>query len=94
MGKYWHKHFFEQYSHLDSKVGKTLDKERALTTNLDSFKVHLNLFYNIKCKFNVISENIWNTDEKGFTIGLSGVGVLVYCASCHNPSIIQDGGYE
>jgi len=86
--------FLRRHPHLDSKVGKTLDKERALAMDLDSFKIHLDRFYHIKCKFHVSNENTWNTNEKGFTIGIGGAGVLVCRASRRNPSIIQDGGRE
>jgi len=79
---------------LDSKVGKTLDKERALASDLDSFKIHLDRFYHIKCKFHVSKVNTWNPDEKGLAISLSWAGVIVCRMSRGNPSIIQDGGRE
>jgi len=92
LGEHWLQRFLGRHSDLDSKVGKTLDKETALATDLDSFKIHQDHFYHIKCKFHVSNENTWNTDEKGFAIGIGGAGVLVCCVSRRNPSIIQDGG--
>jgi len=94
LGEYRLQRFLGRHPDLDSKVRQTLDKERALATDLDSFKIHLDRFYDIKCKFHVSNENTWNTDEKGFAIGIGGAGVLVCQASRRNPSIIQDGGHE
>jgi len=93
-GEHWLNRFLGRHPDLDSKVGRCLDKERALATDLDSFKKHLDRFYHIRCRFHVRDEDTWNTDEKGFAIGLGGAGTLICCASRRNPSLIQDGGRD
>jgi len=83
--------FLGRHPDLDSKIGQCLDRERALATDLDSFRKHLDRFYHIQCKFHVKDEDTWNTEEKGFAIGLGGVGTMICRASCRNFSLIQDG---
>ena len=94
VGEHWLNRFLGRHPDLDSKVGRCLDKERALATDLDSFKKHLDRFYHIRCRFHVRDEDTWNTDEKGFAIGLGGAGTLIGRASRRNPSLIQDGGRD
>jgi len=92
--KHWLSHFVGRHPDSDAKVGRCLDRERALATDLNYFKMHLDRFYHIRCKFHVKDEDTWNTDEKGFAIGLGGAGTPIYRASRRNPSIIQDGGRD
>jgi len=94
VGEHWLSHFLGYHSNLDARVERCLDRERALATDLDSFKMHLDRFYHIECKFHVKDEDTWNTDEKGFAIGLGGAGTIICHASRSNPSIIQDGGRD
>jgi len=94
VGEHWLSCFFGRHPDLDAKVGRCLDREWALATDLDSFKMHLDWFYHIRCKFHVKDEDTRNTDGKGFAIGLGGASTIICRASCRNPSIIQDGGHD
>jgi len=94
VGKHWRIGFLGRHPDLDAKVGRCLDKKRALATDLDSFKMHLDRIDHIWCKFYVKDEDTWNMDEKGFAIELGGAGTIVCHASRRNPSIIQDGGCD
>ena len=55
--EHWLNHFLGLHADLDLKVGRCLNKERALAIDLDSFKKHLDRFYHIRCKFHVRDED-------------------------------------
>lgn len=90
IGEHWPWRFLSWHPDLDSEVGRQLDRERALATDLDSFKNHLDHFYHIQCKFHVKDEDTWNTDRKGFAIELERAGTMICRALCRNSSLIQD----
>jgi len=94
VGEQWVSRFLGCHPDLDSKVGRCWDQERALATDLDCFKKHLDRFYNIWCRFHVRDQDTWNKDEKGFAIGLGGTGTLICRASRRNPSLVQDGNHD
>jgi len=91
IGKHWVDRFIARHPEIQSKVGKTLDKQRSLATDPAIFKEHLNRFYNMRCKYHIKPENTWNTDEKGFAMGLGGGGTILCRAGRKNPRIMQDG---
>ena len=91
IGKRWLDWFLQRHPESDSKVGKTIDKQRALATNQAGFEKHLNRFQQTKSRYKVQDGDTWNTDEKGFAIGLSLGGTVICWASWRNPHFIQDG---
>ena len=91
IGKRWLDRFLQRHTELDSKVGKTIDKQRALATNQAGFDKHLNRFQQTKSRYRVEDSDTWNTDEKGFAIGLSLGGTVICRSSRRNPHLIQDG---
>jgi hypothetical protein len=91
IGKYWLERFLRRHPEIEAKVGKTIDKQRALATNATGFNQHLDRFQQTKSRYHVRDGNIWNTDEKGFAIGLALGGTVICRASRRNPHLIHDG---
>ena len=91
IGKHWVDQFIARHPEIQSKVGKTLDKQHLLATDPEIFKELLNGFYNMPCKYDIKTENTWNTDEKEFAIGLERGGTILCHAGRKNPWIMQDG---
>jgi len=94
VGEQWLTRILGGHPDLDFKIGRCLDRERALATDLDSFRKDCDCFYHIQCKFHVKEKDPWNTDEKGFAIGLGGAGTMISRAFHRNPRLIQDGGHN
>jgi len=92
IGKGWVDRFVQRHPGIiQTKVGKSLDKQRALATDISILKEHLERFYLLKSRYHVLPQNVWNTDEKGFAMGL-GVGGTGLCRTGRgDPKIMQDG---
>jgi len=91
MGKDWVDRFVIGHSGIMSKVGKSIDKQRDLGTKVPILKNYLERFYMLKSRYHVLPENVRNTDEKSFAIGL-GAGRRVLCHTRRrNAKIMQDG---
>jgi len=91
IGKYWVNHFVCRYQDIQSKVGKNIDKQRALATDIAILQKPLEGFYILKSQYHVLSENVWNTHEKGLAMGLGGGGTVLSRTERQNPKIMQDG---
>jgi len=94
IGKHWVDRFIARHPEIQSKVGKSLDKQYSGGMDPEIFKEHLNHFYNICCKYHIKPENSWNTDEKGLAKGLGGGGTSLCCGGRKNPRIMQDAKHS
>ena len=91
IGKDWVDRFVSRHPGIQSKVGKSIDKQRALATDISILRTHLDRFYTLKSRYDVLPENIWNTDEKGFAMGLGGGGTVLCRTGRRNSKIMQEG---
>jgi len=91
IGKGWVDELVGRHPGIQSKAGKSIDKQRALATDISIFRKDLDRFYTLKSRYHVLPENIWNTDEKGFAMGLEGGGTVLWRTGRRNPKIMQEG---
>ncbi|RPB03284.1 hypothetical protein L873DRAFT_1594616, partial [Choiromyces venosus 120613-1] len=80
IGKGMVDHFVNHHQGIQSKVGKSIDKQRALATDISILKEYLQRFYTLKSRYKLLSKDVWNTDEKRFTIR-SGTSRTVLCCT-------------
>lgn len=91
IGKFWLDRFLGRNPEIKAKVGKAIDKQRALATNKAGFTKHLNRFQQTKSRHHVLDGDTWNTHEKGFAIGIASGGTVICRASRRNLRLVQDG---
>jgi len=91
IGKGWVDQFVQKHPGIQTKVGKCLDKQRALATDISILKEHLERFYLLKSRYHVLPQSFWNTDEKEFAMGLGAGGTVLCRTGRRNPKIMQDG---
>lgn len=91
IGKRWVDRIVKRYSVIQTKIDKSLDKQRALATDVAILKEHLERFHVLKSRYHVLPENVWNTDEKGFAIGLGAGDTMLCRTGRRNLKIMQDG---
>jgi len=70
LGIHWQEAFLSRFPDLKTKYIGGLDKNRFSAQNPIIIKDWFNLFSRIKSEFNVHPSNIYNIDEKGFTVGM------------------------
>ena len=91
IGKGWVDRFVKRHPGIQSKVGKSIDKQRALANDAAILREHLERFYVLRSRYHVLPENVWNTDEKGFAMGLGAGGTVLCRTGRRNPKIMQEG---
>ena len=91
IGKGWVDEFVSRHPGIQSKAGKSIDKQRALATDISILRKDLDRFYTLNSRYHVLPENIWNTDEKGFAMGLGEGGTVLCRTGRRNPKIMQEG---
>lgn len=94
LGKNWTERFLKQHPALSFRVAQPINKDRALAQE----PVRVNGFYNrlseVRSRYKIIDDDVWNSDEKGFAIGLA-IGGKIFCRSGkRNSRLVQDGGRE
>ncbi|RPB03901.1 hypothetical protein L873DRAFT_1668683, partial [Choiromyces venosus 120613-1] len=80
--------FVNHHQGIQSKVGKSIDKQRVLTIDISILKEHLERFYTLKSRNKVLPENVWNIDEKEFKMGLGTGRIVLYCTGRENLKIM------
>lgn len=94
LGIHWTEWYLKRHPEISFKVARPINKDRALAQE----PVRINGFYNrlgeVRSRYKIIDDDVWNSDEKGFAIGLA-IGGKVFCRSGRrNSHLVQDGGRE
>ena len=74
IGQKWVNQFIARHPEIESNIEKSSDNQGSLATDPAISKEDLNPLYNMGCKYHIKPENTWNTNKKGFAMGLGGVG--------------------
>ena len=94
LGRHWMDRFFKRHPELAHKVARLINKDRALAQEPVRIESFFNRFSEVKSRFKIQKDDIWNSDEKGFAIG-QAIGDKVFCrAGKRNTRLVQDGGRE
>ena len=83
-----------RHPELRKRLARPLSSERASATDSLSINHLFDLLADVKSRFKIHPRNIWNADEKGFSLGM-GSKEQVICESLnHFPRLVQDGNRE
>ena len=94
LGKHWTDRFLKRHPDIAHKVARPINKDRALAQEPARLESFFNRLSEVRSRFKIIDEDIWNSDEKGFAIG-QAIGGKVFCrAGKRNARLIQNGGRE
>jgi len=70
LGVHWVRTFIQRHPDLETVIGKTIEKARIKGTTVEALQNWFNAFETVVVKNNdVLSENVYNMDESGFSIG-------------------------
>ena len=85
LGKTWLERFLSRHSKVCSKFGPNLDRQRALA---GSPRPIIDYFHKLKRalgEYNFLPENIYDMDEKGFTLSMLNRAKVI-CRAGRHPS--------
>ena len=68
-GKHWVTRFLQRHPVIHTKIGRSIDQLRIKNTTPEALTKWFELFQNIKRRYNIKPENIWNADETGLALG-------------------------
>ncbi len=88
VGRHWVENFFKRHPSLKCKRPDRLDKQRRLASTVKMFNHHLTLFENVKKKYKISPQYIWNMDEKGTQLGAANK-VKVICKRSRGAPVLQ-----
>ena len=77
VGKYWVRRFIDRNPNLKTRMNRRYDYQRALCEDTGVISGWFGLVANIKAKYGILDEDIFNFDETGFIIGMIGSTLVV-----------------
>jgi len=92
--RHWKDGFLKWHPELAHKVARPRNRDRALAQEPVRIESSFNRFSEVKSRFKIQEDDIWNSDEKGFAIGQAIGGKLFCGAGKSNTHLVQDGGRE
>ena len=94
IGKHWIERFMKRHKELQMKFSQHLDRQRAAASNPKILEQHFSIFKKAVADYKVLTDNIWNMDEKGFLMGLAAKAKVICRRGRRNPRYTCDGSRE
>ena len=69
VGLRWASNFVKRQPQLRTRLSRVYDYQRALCEDPEKIAAWFDLFRNMKAKYTVLDEDLYNFDETGFIIG-------------------------
>ncbi|KAK8093167.1 uncharacterized protein PG998_014568 [Apiospora kogelbergensis] len=77
VGKHWVRRFIDRNPDLQTKMNRKYDYQRALCEDPGVISGWFGLVANIKAKYGILDEDMYNFDETGFIMGIIGSTLVV-----------------
>jgi hypothetical protein len=77
LGNHWVDRFIRRHPEISSCIGVPLESTRAVNSTHEIVAAHFQRVQSQIRKFNILTEDIWNMDETGLTMGLCANGYVV-----------------
>ncbi|KAK8092163.1 uncharacterized protein PG998_015176 [Apiospora kogelbergensis] len=95
VGKHWVRRFIDRNRDLKPRMNRRYDYQRALCEDPDVISGWFGLVANIKAKYGIVDEDMYNFDETGFMMGMIGSTLVVTRADRHGKAkSVQPGNRE
>lgn len=91
---YWSDHFLHRHTDVASWMARNINRECTLANNEERIQTFYSRLQEVRSRFHIKAEDIWNFDEKGFSIGQSDTRKVFCRANRRNPSLVQEGGRD
>lgn len=95
VGPRWASNFVKRHQELRTRFTRKYDYQRAKCEDPTIIQGWFNLVQNIKAKYGILDDNIWNFDETGFMMGqISSVLVVTSSEGRGRAKLVQPGNRE
>ena len=94
LGVNWVQKLLKRHPELESRFIQSMDKERVNAMNYDSVSDWFNLYRGVLGKYQILKEDTYNMDEKGFALGQIGKQKVIASKHRLNTVLCQSGNRE
>jgi len=94
LGKRFIDRFRKRHAALSSRFAQAINRERVLAGDSSVLNQFFNRLIEVRSRYHILPENIWNVNEKGFLLGISSREKVLCRSTRKNPRLIQEGGRE
>ena len=93
-GQHWITRFLDRHPTIASRFAGRIDQEREVAGKPDGIQSFFNRLGEVRSRYHIAVEDIWNADEKGFALGVAKKGKVICGARRRNPRIRHPGNRE
>jgi len=94
VGKHWISRFLDRHIEIASRLASRIDCQRESAAQPASIKSFFDRLGEVKSRYHISADDIWNVDEKGFAIGIGKKGKVVCKRQRRNPRVRHPGNRE
>jgi len=95
VGKHWPNNFVARSPALKTRMNRSYDYKRAMCEDPEVIEKWFELVKNVKAKYGIVNEDIYNFDETGFQMGMiSSQTIITDVEKRNRPKAIQPGDRE
>ena len=91
IGEHWITRFLDRHPDIACKFACRINHEREAATQPAAIKSFFDRLSEVKSRYRIQPNDTWNTDEKGFMIGVAKCGQVLCRAQRRNPRIRHPG---
>jgi len=92
--QHWIIRFLDRHPTIASCFAGRIDQEREVAGKPDGIQSFFNRLGEVRSRYHIAVEDIWNADEKDFALGVSKKGKVICGARQRNPRIRHPGNRE
>ena len=90
-GQHWITRFLDRHPTIASRFASHIDQEREVAGKPEGIQSFFNGLGEVRSRYHIVVEDIWNADKKGFALGVAKEGKVVCGARRRNPRIRHPG---
>jgi len=93
-GQHWITRFLDRHPTIACRFAGRIDQEREVAGRPEGIQSFFNQLGEVRSRYHIAVEDVWNADEKGFALGVAKKGKVVCGARRRNPGIRHPGNRE
>ena len=94
IGQHWITRFLNRHPEISARIATRIDHQRQVGGKPEGIKSFFDRLCEVRSRYRIQAEDIWDADEKGFALGMAKGGKVLCSSKRRNPRIRHPGNWE